>query len=82
MLRFGAATAEVLPPILALEAEHIPLLDEKKGWVGYHRSKNTLKILMVGGPMRPRNDRLYRLVDKGKRVRLYLNSQEGKAIKS
>ena len=75
MLRIGAAMASELPSISALEAKHIGVLDEKKGWIGSQRSGENLKRLTIGGSMRPRHDELYQLVDAGKRVKLYVRTQ-------
>jgi hypothetical protein len=81
MLRFGAAMASELPSISALEAKHIAILDEKKGWIGHQKSGNTLKTLSIGGSMRPKHDELYRLVDAEKRVRLYVRTQKAGGVK-
>ena len=58
------------------------VLDEKKGWIGSQKSTVTLKTLMIGGSMRPRNDELYRLVDVGKRVRLYVRASRANGAKA
>ena len=81
ILRLGATMAAELPSISALEAKHMAVLDEQKGWIGYQKSKEILKTLTIGGPMRPRNDQFYRLVDVGKRVRLYVHANGVSAVK-
>ena len=82
MLRLGAAIAGELPSISALEAKHMAVLDKKRGCISSQKSSAILKTLMIGGSMRPRNDELYRLVDVGKRVRLYVRAPHANGAKA
>lgn len=69
LLRLGAAMADELPLISALEAKELAVLDEKEGWVGDAGDAEGVRMLRIGGEECTRKDTPYRSVDQGRTIR-------------
>lgn len=60
MLRLGAAMAEDMPPVSALQSKEANILDEKAGWIGDGGGEGQkIRTLALGGPERIRIGELY-----------------------
>lgn len=69
LLRLGAAMADELPLVSALEAKELAVLDEKEGWVGDAGGAERVRMLRIGGAECARRDTPYRSVDQGRTIR-------------
>ena len=68
LLRMGAAMANDLPLISALEVKELAVLDEKAGWVG--DAGNGKSLLCIGGEECIRENIAYQSVAQGQTIRL------------
>ena len=68
LLRMGAAMANDLPLISALEVKDLAVLDEKAGWVG--DAGNGKSLLCIGGEECVRENIAYQSVTQGQTIRL------------
>lgn len=70
LLRMGAAMADELPLISALEAKELAVLDEKAGWVGDAGDGEKVGLLRIGGEERIRQDTAYQSVGPGRTIKI------------
>ena len=70
LLRLGAAMADELPLISALDAKELPVLDEREGWVGDAGGAEKVRMLRIGGEECAKKDTPYRSVAPGRTIRL------------
>ncbi|KAI9880351.1 MAG: hypothetical protein M1830_003962 [Pleopsidium flavum] len=67
----GAALADELPLISAIDAEEVLVLDEKEGWIGASQTDEDdedaeeMRTLVIGGRGPVRKRRLYRMAEEG-----------------
>ena len=59
LLRIGAAMAEDVPLISAMQAKDVSMLDERDGWIGDEGCEGEFRTLAVGGSERVRSGDLY-----------------------
>ena len=63
ILKLGAAMAEDIPLVSAMQAKEAKALDERAGWIGDGGPEGQkVRTWTLGGPERVRYDALYRLV--------------------
>ncbi|KAI9872264.1 MAG: hypothetical protein M1830_001849 [Pleopsidium flavum] len=76
VLRLGAALADDLPLISAIDAEEVLVLDGKEGWIGASQTEEDdedaekMGTLVIGGRGPVRKRRLYRMAEEGNDLRL------------
>ena len=70
LMRLGAAMADDLPLISAIEAGELTMLDETRGWVGDSGVPGEFRTLTVGGPKEVKGEEPYRITNTGNRLRM------------
>ena len=70
LLRLGAAMADDLPLISAIEAGELAMLDETCGWVGDSGGPGEFRTLTVGGPEQVKGEEPYRMIKAGNKQRM------------
>ena len=70
LMRLGAAMADDLPLISAIEAEEMTVLDETHGWVGDSGGSEEFRTLTIGGPEQLRERERYRMIKAGSTMRM------------
>ena len=70
LIRLGAAMADDLPLISAIEAGELNMLDETCGWVGDSGDSEEFRTLTVGGPEQVKGEEPYRMINAGNKLRM------------
>lgn len=70
LIRLGAAMADDLPLISAIEAGELTVLDETRGWVGDSGGSEEFRTLTIGGPEQLKEKEPYRMISAGNKLRM------------
>lgn len=82
LIRLGAAMADDLPLVSAIEAFELTVLDETHGWVGDSGGSEEFRTLKIGGPEPLKEKERYRMIKAGSTLRMRAWDYDGLRRKS